>query len=228
MKLLHNTLRLFFILIGVLFLGFNPSPSQAEIKGLFEVEPGLYRGSYPESAEDFKKLESLGIKTILNLQTSFRAIDLEKRQAQDVGIHVESMPIPSLRSKMTPSKVLMLLNVMKDPELRPLFIHCRHGRDRTGFAIGMYRIHEQKWEATRTYQEMKEFGFRPYITPTLYWFFKTHLSPGALVTSEDDQVPPPPYPSPDFSDDPDSEAISLKNRQRTYALDPFEIVFSSS
>ena len=46
-----------------------------------------------------------------------------------------------------------------DPARRPLFIHCSHGKDRTGMMTGLYRIEAQGWEPAAAVEEMGFLGY---------------------------------------------------------------------
>ena len=47
---------------------------------------------------------------------------------------------------------------------KPIFVHCFHGEDRTGFVCAIYRIFIQNWEKERAVLEMKKMG--------LHWWHK--------------------------------------------------------
>ena len=49
-------------------------------------------------------------------------------------------------STETVNAALALLN---DAEAGPVFIHCLHGKDRTGLIIGLYRVHYEHWPGRR-------------------------------------------------------------------------------
>jgi protein tyrosine/serine phosphatase len=42
----------------------------------------------------------------------------------------------------------------------PVCVHCEHGRDRTGFVVGAYRILIQRWSIDDALAEMKAYGVR--------------------------------------------------------------------
>jgi len=49
--------------------------------------------------------------------------------------------------------------VLLDPALRPILVHCAAGVNRTGLAIGMYRLHVEGWTLEQVLEEMRHFGF---------------------------------------------------------------------
>jgi protein tyrosine/serine phosphatase len=56
-------------------------------------------------------------------------------------------------------RVLEALRVMADPANRPLMIHCRHGSDRTGALVALYRVVVQGWTKEKAVEEMNQGGY---------------------------------------------------------------------
>jgi len=48
------------------------------------------------------------------------------------------------------------------------FVHCQHGKDRTGLVVGAYRVKVEHWTRMAAYEEMKAHGFHPMLRG-LYW-----------------------------------------------------------
>lgn len=124
------------------------------------VNQNIYRGSMPSEA-NFRELKKLGIKTVLNFQTTPDVIKREKKWAKKNGMHFISIPMSSLFF-IRPSQDLVdqILEAESDPRNYPMYVHCRHGQDRTGFAIGLYRWSQEQWKAEHAYEEMKVFGYK--------------------------------------------------------------------
>jgi protein tyrosine/serine phosphatase len=69
------------------------------------------------------------------------------------------------------------LEALADKSLRPIFVHCEHGRDRTGMIIGLYRVFHEKWKAEDAWSEMLARGFRSMLVSlTRYFSLQTGLS----------------------------------------------------
>lgn len=153
-----------------------------KLSGFQEVDPGIYRGSHPSSHKHFKQLTEAGIKTILSLQYSKINNAPVRKMALKYGMNFINIPIAALtRAKDLPdSKVIRILDIMQDESLKPLYIHCMLGHDRTGLAVGLYRIHVQKWTSEEAYKEMRQFHFIPILVLGLYKYFKTHTAPDSL------------------------------------------------
>jgi protein tyrosine/serine phosphatase len=149
------------ILILFVAVGFGSADfAQATIVRLSQVSPALWRGSQPEDRRDMQLLRSLGIRTIINLRTSDATE--ERDLADEVGIDLEQVSLSSVTSvfaKPSERDVNRVLELINDPRLQPVFIHCAHGKDRTGLIVGLYRVFEQQWKPRRAYREMKQFDF---------------------------------------------------------------------
>ncbi len=157
---------------------------QADASGIYgfsEVELGLYRGSRPSSDADYQQLKETGIKTILSLQSSPMSVWPEEKKANKEGFTFINVRIFAFTPYISNSKMVGLLDTMQDQALRPLYVHCRFGRDRTGLAVGMYRVHVQKWESQVAYQEMRKFGFAPALVWGLWAYFKSHITLDSLT-----------------------------------------------
>jgi protein tyrosine/serine phosphatase len=51
------------------------------------------------------------------------------------------------------------LRIATDPKRTPVFVHCRHGSDRTGTMAAVYRIAVQGWTKEQAIAEMTQGGF---------------------------------------------------------------------
>ena len=57
---------------------------------------------------------------------------------------------------------------LSDPALRPIFVHCLLGKDRTALITGLYRVYYQDWTPEAAWAEMLRSGF--HVRPTLRGF----------------------------------------------------------
>jgi protein tyrosine/serine phosphatase len=69
-----------------------------------------------------------------------------------VHIPLESSDAPK------PTSVVAFLKAATDPSLRPMYVHCQHGVDRTGTMIALYRIEVDGWNNDEAFAEMVFFG----------------------------------------------------------------------
>jgi protein tyrosine/serine phosphatase len=148
-----------------------PSSSQAEIVRFRELEPGkIYRGGQPETLDDYLQLEALGVRTIINMKTTDEEIESEREQARAFGIQMISRPISPVFG-LSDEALDEIQSLMRDPSLQPVFIHCRHGKDRTGLMAGVYRVEQQGWTPDAAYAEMRSLGFNPWLVALRHRFW---------------------------------------------------------
>ena len=138
---------------------------------------GLYRGAVPIAGEignpaqwtynlqdkldkGVKTLhDELHIKTILDLETNNSLVEAERKAADKNGVTFISIKLPASISKASDERMKQIIAILKDPGYYPLYVHCRHGDDRTGLVIGLYRHLVEGMPAEEAYQEMKQLGF---------------------------------------------------------------------
>jgi len=122
---------------------------------VYGFAPGLYRGSRPETLQNVLHLKALGVKTILNLQSTYSNEELG--WATSNGLTRLSL---NLCPVLPPNKasVQIALQILTTKELSPIFLHCRAGVDRTGFLVASYRIHVEGATILEAQEEMKRMG----------------------------------------------------------------------
>jgi tyrosine-protein phosphatase SIW14 len=150
----------------VLLMGLSPTaapkdppfarrvPDVPGISYVAEVRPGLYRGGQPD-ADGIQQLKAMGVKTIVNLR-HFHG-DTEKKQVEAAGLRYIRLPLASSKAPAA-NEVAQFLTLVNDPKLRPMFVHCQHGVDRTGAMLAVYRMEVEGWTNDRAYDEMLHFG----------------------------------------------------------------------
>jgi protein tyrosine phosphatase (PTP) superfamily phosphohydrolase (DUF442 family) len=122
-----------------------------------EIEPGLARGGQPKE-RGLRFLRERGYRTVI----SFRPNSPERKDLEAMGIRYIEIPMRSSPfGAATPTKedVRRFLSAVSDSTLRPIFIHCRRGKDRTGAMAAIYRIEACGWTNEEAIREMKAFGF---------------------------------------------------------------------
>ncbi len=143
---------------SLLFAFFFVSLSQAEIKRFIELEKGkIYRGSQPTEDQDYRTLKSLGVKTIVNLRWD-TSVEKSKEMAKKYGFKFINLPMKA--SEWPKNEIVdTALKNIKSRANQPVFLHCQHGKDRTGLIGALYRVETQKWDAKEARQEWIEMGF---------------------------------------------------------------------
>jgi len=126
------------------------------INNFSEVVPGvLYRGSAP-SPQDVQALkDKIGIKKIVSLdKKSGERID---RACKLLGIEHVKMYIEDIKKTL----LHFLTQNLKELFLEggPTFVHCHHGKDRTGLACALVKCKYLGMQPEKAIKEMKLFGF---------------------------------------------------------------------
>ncbi len=172
-----------YVFLFVTLLGANAA--QAEIVRFFQVTPNLYRGGQPETYEDYRFLKKLKIKTIINL------IPGGEGEQQVAKLHgMDWVGFPFLAYKTPPEALIDgILETINDPARQPVFLHCFHGKDRTGLVIALHRVLYQKWKLNDAYYEMRGFGFNRIYLPLLYTLYKRTIG---IPPSYSPQITPVP------------------------------------
>jgi len=134
----------------------NPArPSDSEISGVgnfARISEALWRGAQP-TAEGFRNLEKLGVRTVLSFRHDHDDLALLQ------GTRLKYLRIPSRAFRPREAQLVTFLKVMEDPANWPVYIHCAQGRDRTGYNAAAYRMVFQGWSAREAIQEMNAFHF---------------------------------------------------------------------
>lgn len=135
------------------------------------MKPGLYRGGHPSTA-GLKQLQQLGVKTIIDLEVGDfieatpKAIKKEIEDAPKYGMKVIHKPMsafePALSGRFD-KQMDTVIQELKNPANGTIYVHCRHGRDRTGLVIGLERVFVEGWQPGKAYGEMIDRGFRTFF-----------------------------------------------------------------
>jgi protein tyrosine/serine phosphatase len=127
------------------------------IKNFRVVNDWFYRGGQPETSQ-LAELKTLGIKTIVCLRWNSKAIEHERLKAEELGINFVYLP---LTYWILPKRdeIARFFAIIDDESQHPIFLHCKHGSDRTGMLTAFYRMAREGWSADEAYKEMHDAGF---------------------------------------------------------------------
>lgn len=143
------------------------------------VNPNLSRSGRPD-AEGLVLLKQNNVKTIINIENDMTAVRAEEAAVKRLGMQYVSSPM-SWNKSPSDQQVDALLRLMTDAKAGPVHLHCKHGRDRTGMMIGLYRVFVDRWPPGKAYQEMLATGFRPQLQALDQYFKRrTHWNGQAL------------------------------------------------
>jgi protein tyrosine/serine phosphatase len=121
---------------------------------LFQVSDTLYRGAQP-TAEGMKQLQAMGVKTVINL----RSFSSDRDELKGTNLHSEHLWVKTWHPEE--EDVIRFLQIAADPARQPVFVHCKHGADRTGTMCAIYRVAIQGWTKEKAIEEMTKgpFGY---------------------------------------------------------------------
>jgi tyrosine-protein phosphatase SIW14 len=162
-------MKLYKIAIAIIFLlaivscktpniSSSPRPSSWAKKGalpsfhnLYQVDENLYRSEQP-TRRGMLLLDSMGIKTIVNLRKTRDDID----EAKNTRLTLKRIPINAWR--ISYQNVVASMKAIRDSK-RPALVHCLHGSDRTGCIVAAYRMTYCGWTKAEAIMEFRAGGF---------------------------------------------------------------------
>ena len=130
-------------------------PAQQGILNFGKISAKLYRGAEPDAAA-IANLSQLGIKGIIDLRIGNEVWSKEATQAQAAGILYTNVPLRGM-GRPTDDQIRQVLSLIESMP-GPVFIHCRHGCDRTGTVIACYRIQHDQWSNDAAFKEAVRYG----------------------------------------------------------------------
>jgi len=133
------------------------SIDQVRIKNFRVVNDWFFRGGQPET-DELVDLKNLGVKTIICLRWNSSAIEDERNKALELGLKFVYLPL-TYWILPKPDELEKFFGILDDESQRPIFLHCKHGSDRTGMLTAFYRIARCGWSADDAYKEMEGAGF---------------------------------------------------------------------
>ena len=104
--------------------------SEKDLPRFAPLNDWLYRGGQP-TAEGFEQLKKKGVHTVVNFRNERKWMDWEKKKVEGLGMKYVSLPW-HITHPVKPELLDEFFEVLDDSTNRPVFFHCRHGRDRSG------------------------------------------------------------------------------------------------
>ena len=138
--------------------------SKQETSQVIKVTEGIYRGP---RLGDLNELKSLKIRTILNLEDNSEAIQKESQAAEQLGMVMVNIPMSGI-SRPKPADLLRAVKIIENQDSHPIYVHCLHGRDRTGFVIAAYKIIHNDWTVEKAYQEAVDSGHNTWFHDLIF------------------------------------------------------------
>lgn len=156
----------------------------SKLKHFGQVDSQVYKGSRPKSDADFRFLQSLHIKYIIDVQVLPIDRFFEQRKARKYGIAVIAGIMnasPIAPSEKHVDHILELLR--KD---RPVYFHCKWGRDRTAIIAALYQMYFENMSEQEAMQYLHEngYGFKfGWLRAGLTRYLRKHPTPPAELVS---------------------------------------------
>ena len=121
------------------------------------VEEGvLLRGGQPTAGGLQALRDEHGVRTIINLND--RTIEAEREEAEKLGIEYVALPMNVYLIRG--SQLVQFLSAVRAARAQgntPIYVHCLRGQDRTGTAVGVYRIVENGWSVDQAAAELDRY-----------------------------------------------------------------------
>jgi uncharacterized protein (TIGR01244 family) len=131
------------------------------------VEDGLYRGGQP-SYDGVQQLKSSGVRTVIDLRDDRNPA--ERMWVEDAGMAYVNIATDA--GRVEPAKVAAFLKEVDEAQ-RPIFVHCRRGRDRTGLTVAVYRMVERNWPREAALNELYAHGYQWLAFPGIARYVRT-------------------------------------------------------
>jgi protein tyrosine/serine phosphatase len=145
-----------------------------------QVSPALYRSAQP-TREGFKRLKKLGVKTIVSLRT----LHSDRDDLEGLGLNYARISFKPWHAE--DEDVVKFLKIVTNPEYQPVLVHCKHGSDRTGTMVALYRVYEQGWPKKVALSELPRFGFHKVWANLKRYFRKVDIVSLRKQVARDEQ-----------------------------------------
>jgi len=181
------------------FWSFRSKPSD-HIENFLPVDAetlkdaAILRGGYPTFA-GFQNLQKTlaengasPIKRVITFLNNKYDLESERAHLAQLGIELISIPVAN-SSQATPTETIKrILAIMREatPENK-VYIHCRHGQDRTGLLAALYKLKVMRAPPLETYREMLRLGFHR-ILLNLVWTWHREVLALALSVGRDPEI----------------------------------------
>ena len=132
------------------------APKYEELPNFHQVSAHLYRGAQPRPG-GLRRLAALGVRTVVNLRAADENSHAEEQEARAAGLQYFNVQLPPY-ARPDDAQIERALALIDAPENRPVFVHCKHGEDRTGTVVAAYRISREGWTYKRAAEEAEQHG----------------------------------------------------------------------
>ncbi len=150
-----------------------------EIRGVSNfgrVTDTLYRGGQPD-LDGLRALQAMGVGIVVNFRDERGEMAAEKRQVESLGMKYVGIPW-SGHDEPSSAQVVEFLDLIRANPKAKIFVHCKHGADRTGVMVAAYRVAVDHKPVAEAVSEMHQFHYDWFWLPQLERYVKS--LPGLL------------------------------------------------
>ena len=132
----------------------------------------LYRSGRPDeqSLKDYR--DRWHFRTVIDLCEEIPAdpsYKVEEDFCRASGIRYVHLTLQP--GGFTEQQLAQFLEIVQNPAGAPVLVHCKHGRNRTGYAVAVYRIVVQHWSYEAAVAEARKYR----TLPTEFGKYEEHL-----------------------------------------------------
>lgn len=169
--------RISYLVVAFIFLSSVGFADELPIAAFSQVTAGIYRGARPGD-KGLQYLNALNVKTVIDLQggdlikfdpslndwfevgETPESIAQEKAQAELLHMAFYNKPLSSFDdvSRTEDQEIEAALSIMHDPASQPVFVHCEHGKDRTGLLVALYEVRYLGYSIAQAHKEWESSG----------------------------------------------------------------------
>jgi len=148
-------------------------PNAADlVMNFHRVDAEMYRGGRPAYRDDvYYKFAELGIRTVMNLEggdqakrekaviehVNLRLMKENKEPLRFVSYPIEAFSETIVGSPSDKDMSALFAEIEKAP--KPIYVHCKHGKDRTGMVVLLYRVWRGEASFDEAYNEARYYHF---------------------------------------------------------------------
>jgi protein tyrosine/serine phosphatase len=131
-------------------------PDLQGVENLWQITERFYRSGQP-TAEGFRALEDFGIRTVISMRQTVNDVPL----AAGTGLALVRIPMKSRHvAEHRGDKIVRTMRVLRKSMAQgPVLLHCRHGSDRTGVIVALWRILYEGWSRQAALDELIAGGY---------------------------------------------------------------------
>ena len=142
-------------------VGSNELRADTGLPNLYQVSPVLYRSAQPGidglNILNQHLAQQYGLPVEIKTVVSLRNNQGDDALVVPTGVRYEQIRFNTWNTK--DEDVISFLKIVRNPANQPVLLHCKHGADRTGMMVAIYRIVEQGWSKEAAIAEMTSGGF---------------------------------------------------------------------